>query len=169
MDGNKRGFLATLSGRQGSAGQEHRNARRRPGHSARRRFCAKDHSSSIHCASQRKPVRSAISGTSSALYLWELSVQIVSSSLRTIRKLAAGMRTLCRHVERKCISMRRSVRIPAANLRIVLNEDETIWTESSHKYKAEEVPEMAERTGFRCDAQWIDDEWSFAQNLLLAE
>src|SRR2546429_6076705 len=30
----------------------------------------------------------------------------------------------------------------------------------SHKYKAEEVPEMAERTGFRCDAQWIDDERS---------
>src|SRR5437660_4748542 len=70
------------------------------------------------------------------------------------------------HLRSTC---RQSVRIPAANLRIVLNEDETIWTESSHKYKAEEVPEMAERTGFRCDAQWIDDEWSFAQNLLLAE
>jgi hypothetical protein len=28
---------------------------------------------------------------------------------------------------------------------------------------------MAERTGFRCDAQWIDEEWPFAQNLLLAE
>jgi dimethylhistidine N-methyltransferase len=70
------------------------------------------------------------------------------------------------HLRSTC---RQSARIPAANLRIVLNEDETIWTESSHKYKAEEVPEMAERTGFRCDAQWIDEEWSFAQNLLLAE
>ncbi|PYT98362.1 MAG: L-histidine N(alpha)-methyltransferase, partial [Acidobacteria bacterium] len=48
-------------------------------------------------------------------------------------------------------------------------EDETIWTESSHKYKAEEIPEMAERTGFRCEAQWIDSEWPFAQNLLTAE
>src|SRR5213593_4313870 len=70
------------------------------------------------------------------------------------------------HLRSTC---RQSVRIPAASLRIALDEDETIWTESSHKYKAEEVPEMAERTGFRCDAQWIDDEWSFAQNLLLAE
>src|SRR5207302_1111043 len=56
-------------------------------------------------------------------------------------------------------TLRQSVRIPAASLRIVLDEDETIWTESSHKYKAEEIPEMAERTGFRCEAQWIDSEW----------
>jgi len=28
---------------------------------------------------------------------------------------------------------------------------------------------MAERTGFRCEAQWIDSEWPFAQNLLTAE
>jgi len=70
------------------------------------------------------------------------------------------------HLRSTC---RQSARIPAANLRIVLNEDETIWTESSHKYRAEEIPEMAERTGFRCDAQWIDEEWPFAQNLLLAE
>jgi L-histidine Nalpha-methyltransferase len=69
------------------------------------------------------------------------------------------------HLRSTC---RQSVRIHAANLRIALNEDETIWTESSHKYKAEEIPEMAERAGFRCDAQWIDEEWPFAQNLLIA-
>lgn len=70
------------------------------------------------------------------------------------------------HLRSTC---RQSVCIPAANLRVVLNEDETIWTESSHKYKAEEIPEMAARTGFRCDAQWIDKEWPFAQNFLIAE
>ena len=70
------------------------------------------------------------------------------------------------HLRSTC---RQSVRIPAANLRVVLNEDETIWTESSHKYKAEEIPEVARRTGFRCDAQWLDSEWPFAQNLLIAE
>ena len=59
--------------------------------------------------------------------------------------------------------------IPAASLRVMLDENESIWTESSHKYKAEEIPGMAERTGFRCDAQWIDEEWPFAQNLLVAE
>jgi len=70
------------------------------------------------------------------------------------------------HLRSTC---RQSVCIPAANLRVVLNEDETIWTESSHKYKAEEIPEMAARTGFRCDKQWIDAEWPFAQNLLIAD
>jgi L-histidine N-alpha-methyltransferase len=70
------------------------------------------------------------------------------------------------HLRSTC---RQSVHIPAANLRVVLDEDETIWTESSHKYKAEEIPEMAERAGFRCEAQWLDSEWPFAQNLLLAE
>lgn len=75
-----------------------------------------------------------------------------------------------RRIEMHLRSTRRqSVRIPAANLRVVLNEDETIWTESSHKYKAEEIPEMAARTGFRCGAQWLDSEWPFAQNLLIAE
>ncbi len=75
-----------------------------------------------------------------------------------------------RRIEMHLRSTRRqTVRIPAASLRVILDEDETIWTESSHKYKAEGIPEMAARTGFRCDAQWIDEEWPFAQNLLLAE
>jgi len=75
-----------------------------------------------------------------------------------------------RRIEMHLRSLRRqTVRIPAAGLRVMLDEDETIWTESSHKYKAEEIPGMAERTGFRCDGQWIDDEWPFAQNLLITE
>jgi len=28
---------------------------------------------------------------------------------------------------------------------------------------------MGQRNGFRCDAQWIDTEWPFAENLLIAE
>jgi dimethylhistidine N-methyltransferase len=63
---------------------------------------------------------------------------------------------------------RQAVQIPAAGLRVILDEDETIWTESSHKYNAGEIPGMAARTGFRCDGQWIDEEWPFAQNLLIA-
>ena len=64
-------------------------------------------------------------------------------------------------------TQRQAVRIGAANLRFMLNEGETIWTESSHKYRATEVLEMAQRTGFRCEGQWIDSEWAFAQNLLV--
>src|SRR5580693_8706154 len=48
-------------------------------HSATSRLSAKGHSVSIHCESQRKPLRSAIAEISSARYLCELSVQMVSS------------------------------------------------------------------------------------------
>jgi dimethylhistidine N-methyltransferase len=61
------------------------------------------------------------------------------------------------------------VEIPAAGIRVSFRENETIWTESSHKYSPADVIEMARTAGFRCDAQWIDEEWPFAENLLIAE
>jgi L-histidine Nalpha-methyltransferase len=61
---------------------------------------------------------------------------------------------------------RQYVEIPAAGFTFALDQDETIWTESSHKYQPHEVVRMAQKTGFHCDAQWIDSEWPFAQNLL---
>ena len=45
---------------------------------------------------------------------------------------------------------------------------ETIWTESSHKYTRQEIAKLAVSCGFRTEAQWVDDEWPFAENLLLA-
>jgi L-histidine N-alpha-methyltransferase len=75
-----------------------------------------------------------------------------------------------RSVEMHLQSKRRqTVRIPAADLRVDFLEGETIWTESSHKYSAEEVFQMAHAAGFCCEAQWIDDQWPFAENLLVAE
>jgi uncharacterized SAM-dependent methyltransferase len=74
------------------------------------------------------------------------------------RRIEMHLRSVCRQ----------TVQIPAASLRVMLDENETIWTESSHKYKAEEIPDLAARTGFRCEAQWINEEWPFAQNLLVA-
>jgi dimethylhistidine N-methyltransferase len=74
-----------------------------------------------------------------------------------------------RRIEMHLQSMERQrVEIASAGLRVILDEGETIWTESSHKYEPEEVLEMARRTGFQCEGQWIDCEWPFAQNLLLA-
>jgi dimethylhistidine N-methyltransferase len=49
-----------------------------------------------------------------------------------------------------------------------LRSDETIWTESCHKYAKNEPAEMARRTGFESVAQWIDVEWGFAENLFVA-
>ena len=60
------------------------------------------------------------------------------------------------------------VRIGAADLEVSFAAGETIWTESSHKYAIDEIPRIAKRTGYRCEMQWVDREWPFAQNLLVA-
>src|SRR6266849_2536044 len=62
-----------------------------------------------------------------------------------------------------------TVHIPKAACDVRLRKEETIWTESSHRYSREEVVEMGRRAGFRCDAQWVDQEWPFAQSLLFVE
>jgi L-histidine Nalpha-methyltransferase len=62
-----------------------------------------------------------------------------------------------------------AVTIPTAGLSVTFLEGETIWTESSHKYSVAEVFRIAGNAGFRCDAQWIDEEWPFAENLFLAQ
>ncbi len=62
-----------------------------------------------------------------------------------------------------------TVSIRAAGFTCSLKEGETIWTEACHKFRVEEIPGIAHRTGFRCEAQWIDSEWTFADNLLIAD
>jgi L-histidine Nalpha-methyltransferase len=64
---------------------------------------------------------------------------------------------------------RQTVRIASAGFEVEFQKDETIWTESSHKYSREEIFQMARTAGFSCAAQWIDEEWPFAENLLTAE
>jgi dimethylhistidine N-methyltransferase len=75
-----------------------------------------------------------------------------------------------RSVEMHLRSRRRqTVVIAAENLEVEFQKGETIWTESSHKYSTEEVLHMAGTAGFRCRAQWIDEQWPFAESLLVAE
>jgi len=75
-----------------------------------------------------------------------------------------------RRIEMHLRSLRKQcVSIPAALMKVSFAEGETIWTESSHKYRAAEVLAMAKRTGYRCEGQWIDGEWPFAQNILICE
>jgi L-histidine Nalpha-methyltransferase len=61
------------------------------------------------------------------------------------------------------------VSIARAEFTARFREGETIWTESSHKYSRFEVVKLANASGFRCDSQWVDEQWSFAENLLIAE
>ena len=61
------------------------------------------------------------------------------------------------------------VRITAADIEVSFREGETIWTESSHKFNVSEIAGLSEECGFRCAAQWVDEEWPFAEHLLIAE
>jgi L-histidine Nalpha-methyltransferase len=60
------------------------------------------------------------------------------------------------------------VYVREGGFRISFAKGETIWTESSHKYTPDEIRSLARATGFDCEAQWIDEEWPFAQSLFRA-
>ena len=75
-----------------------------------------------------------------------------------------------RRVEMHLLSTKeQTASIPATGLTVTFRAGESIWTESSHKYNLPEVVQFLERTGFRCDHQWVEDEWGFAENLAIAE
>jgi dimethylhistidine N-methyltransferase len=74
-----------------------------------------------------------------------------------------------RRVEMHLRSLRdQLVRVTGAGLHVAFRRGETIWTEGSVKFAPEEPAELAERTGFQCIAQWIDERWPFAESLLVA-
>ncbi len=77
----------------------------------------------------------------------------------------AEARSVEMHIRSK---RKQTVAIREANLSVEFQEGETIWTESSHKYSRHDLLRMAMATGFHCQAQWIDDEWPFAENLFIA-
>ena len=69
-------------------------------------------------------------------------------------------------IEMHLVSERRQrVRVPASGLDITFDAGETIWTESSYKYLADDVVAMLARVGFRATDQWIESDFA----LTLAE
>jgi L-histidine N-alpha-methyltransferase len=58
------------------------------------------------------------------------------------------------------------VRVPAAEIDLMMNEGDAIWTESSYKYRPDEVVQMLERNGFRLLSQWIEPTAQFALTLV---
>jgi L-histidine N-alpha-methyltransferase len=60
------------------------------------------------------------------------------------------------------------VSIKKADLIVDFVPNETICTEACHKFRKEQICEMARTAGFRLEAQWVDEEWPFAENLLVA-
>jgi dimethylhistidine N-methyltransferase len=60
------------------------------------------------------------------------------------------------------------VRIEALDLEVEFGIGETIWTESSHKFTAEDVRSLGESAGWHTERQWLDDEWGFSETLFTA-
>jgi uncharacterized SAM-dependent methyltransferase len=60
------------------------------------------------------------------------------------------------------------VSIRKADVIVDFVPNETICTEASHKFRPEQVAELARLSGFRLEQQWIDCQWPFAENLLVA-
>ena len=96
----------------------------------------------------------------------ELGANFILPQFEHVARFNQGVGSVEMHIRSL---KKQTVTIPAATLSVTLLEGETIWTESSHKYSLGEVFRIAGNAGFRCDAQWIDEEWPFAENLLIAE
>ena len=61
--------------------------------------------------------------------------------------------------------IKQSVEITDLNRTVCFDEDETIWTESSHKFQAHDLELMGVRSGWTPLGQWLDHEWGFAETL----
>ena len=96
----------------------------------------------------------------------ELDADFDLAQFKHVARINHEARSVEMHLRSMC---RQTVHVPAAELLVEFLEGETIWTESSHKYSPQEVFSMARTAGFRCEAQWIDEQWPFAENLLIAE
>jgi L-histidine N-alpha-methyltransferase len=95
----------------------------------------------------------------------ELDANFELARFKHVARINHEDRSVEMHLQSLC---RQTVEIPAAEISVEFFEGETIWTESSHKYSPQEVFLMAHTAGFRCEAQWIDEQWLFAENLLVA-
>src|SRR5439155_26417173 len=60
------------------------------------------------------------------------------------------------------------VRVAGAELAFTMHDGERIWTESSYKYRPDEVVRLLEAAGFRLTAQWVDRTDLFALTLVEA-
>jgi len=95
----------------------------------------------------------------------ELDADIPLDAFEHLARFNPDARSVEMHLRAK-----RPVRatIRGAGLTVEFAEGETIWTESSHKYAADEVGPLAADAGFIFTRQWRDEKWGFAESLLVA-
>jgi L-histidine Nalpha-methyltransferase len=96
----------------------------------------------------------------------ELDANFDLAAFRHEARYNTGHQRVEMHLRSLCDQI---VTIPRSGCSVSFLKGETIWTESSHKYRAEDISAIARRNGFHCNSQWIDTEWPFAESLLIAE
>src|SRR5947207_8591115 len=70
-------------------------------------------------------------------------------------------------VEMHLVSLaRQRVTVESANVDFVIDEGESIWTESSYKYTPDQIARALEQGGFKLVEQWIDEPGGFALTLV---
>ena len=95
----------------------------------------------------------------------ELDADFVLENFAHMAKFNESTSSIEMHLRSK---VNQTVKIPGAELTVSFRAGETIWTESSHKFTREEICRLARATHFELLGQWIDEEWPFAENLLIA-
>jgi L-histidine Nalpha-methyltransferase len=95
----------------------------------------------------------------------ELGADFELKNFEHIARFNSEARSIEMHLRSRCNQL---ADIPDAEITVSFSEGETIWTESSHKYCVDELLQIADETGFHCAAQWVDNEWAFAENLFIA-
>lgn len=77
---------------------------------------------------------------------------------------------LARRIEMHLVSRcAQRVSLPVAEASFTIARGETIRTEECHKYRPDDLDALAQTSGFRVDARWLDSAWPFAEDLWLAE
>ena len=95
----------------------------------------------------------------------ELDADFDLTRFRHLARYNPAERRIEMHLRSTCAQ---SVTLRDAELTVAFREGETIWTESCHKYTSGEVPQLALNSGFCCEMQWFDQDWPFAESLLIA-
>jgi L-histidine N-alpha-methyltransferase len=93
----------------------------------------------------------------------ELEADFVLAQFEHVARFNSETRSIEMHLR---ALRRQTVAIHRADIAVTFEAGETIWTENSHKYSLDEVARMAADAGWICSAQWIDQEWPFAESLL---
>lgn len=95
----------------------------------------------------------------------ELDADFVLENFEHVARFNERTGSIEMHLRSK---VEQTVHIPGADLAVRFLAGETIWTESSHKYTRDEICRLARSAHFDLVGQWIDEEWEFAESLLIA-